>query len=58
MSKEEKESWTIADARELYSIERWGLRYFDINEKGQVTVAPLDTIVELCRDRRWHLRHV
>ncbi|MEJ2690838.1 MAG: biosynthetic arginine decarboxylase, partial [Deltaproteobacteria bacterium] len=41
MSKEEKESWTIDQARELYSIERWGLRYFDINQKGQVTVAPL-----------------
>jgi len=41
LSKEEKESWTIDDARELYGIERWGLRYFDIDQKGRVTVAPL-----------------
>jgi arginine decarboxylase len=34
-------TWTIEDARELYGINRWGLRYFDINEQGQVTVAPL-----------------
>jgi len=33
--------WDIEKARELYGISRWGLRYFDINEQGQVTVAPL-----------------
>lgn len=33
--------WNIEKARELYGISRWGLRYFDINEKGQVTVSPL-----------------
>jgi len=33
-------SWTIDDARELYNIEGWGVGYFDINEKGHVTVHP------------------
>ena len=33
--------WNIEKARELYGISRWGLRYFDINEQGQVTVSPL-----------------
>ena len=33
--------WSIEDAKELYGIERWGLRYFDINAKGDVMVAPL-----------------
>jgi len=33
-------AWTIDDARELYNIEWWGVGYFDINEKGHVTVHP------------------
>jgi arginine decarboxylase len=33
-------TWTIDDARELYNIEGWGVGYFDINEKGHVTVHP------------------
>jgi len=37
----ESEAWDIDKARELYGIDRWGLRYFDINDKGEVTVAPL-----------------
>ncbi|GAB4343409.1 MAG: biosynthetic arginine decarboxylase [Desulfobulbaceae bacterium] len=41
MAEGKKEKWTIDDARELYGIERWGLRYFDINRKGEVTVSPL-----------------
>ncbi|HEX2080793.1 MAG TPA: biosynthetic arginine decarboxylase [Longimicrobium sp.] len=32
--------WTIDDSRELYNIEGWGIGYFDINEKGHVTVSP------------------
>ena len=43
--KEEKpaeiQEWSIDDARELYGIDRWGLRYFDINPGGDVTVAPV-----------------
>ncbi|HIJ89836.1 MAG: biosynthetic arginine decarboxylase [Desulfobulbaceae bacterium] len=37
----EAKAWSIDKARELYGIARWGLRYFDINPKGQVTVSPL-----------------
>ena len=37
----EAKAWSIDRARELYGIARWGLRYFDINGRGQVTVAPL-----------------
>jgi arginine decarboxylase len=33
-------AWTIDDSRELYNIEGWGIGYFDINEKGHVTVHP------------------
>ena len=33
-------TWTIDDARELYNIASWGVGYFDINEKGHVTVHP------------------
>jgi arginine decarboxylase len=33
-------TWTIEDARELYNIEGWGVGYFDINERGRVTVHP------------------
>src|SRR5215475_9585680 len=32
--------WTIADAAELYEIDRWGKGYFTIGEQGQVKVHP------------------
>jgi arginine decarboxylase len=32
--------WSLEDARELYNIEGWGIGYFDVNEKGHVTVHP------------------
>ncbi len=35
------ENWTIEKAKELYGITRWGLRYFDINDEGEVVVRPL-----------------
>ncbi len=38
---EESHDWSIDQAKELYGIDRWGLRYFDINDKGEVTVSPL-----------------
>ena len=34
------EAWTVADATELYEIERWGKGYFTIGENGQVQVHP------------------
>ncbi len=33
-------SWSIEDARELFGIRGWGVGYFDVNEKGNVTVQP------------------
>jgi arginine decarboxylase len=32
--------WTIDDARELYNVEGWGVGYFDINQRGHLTVHP------------------
>jgi arginine decarboxylase len=37
----EASSWTIQDARVLYNIDRWGARYFDIDEEGHVVARPL-----------------
>ena len=33
--------WSVDDAREMYGIDRWGLRYFDIDRAGDVVVSPL-----------------
>ncbi len=33
--------WSIEDSAELYNINGWGVDYFSINEKGNVTVTPL-----------------
>jgi arginine decarboxylase len=33
--------WTIHDAIQTYNIDRWGLGYYSVNERGHVTVAPL-----------------
>jgi arginine decarboxylase len=33
-------AWTIDDSRELYNIEGWGIGYFEINDRGRVTVHP------------------
>lgn len=30
--------WTVADARELYGIERWGMGYFGVSDRGNATV--------------------
>ena len=34
-------AWDIPAARNLYNIQRWGSKYFDINEAGRVVVSPL-----------------
>ncbi len=41
IEKKDREEWSIDLARESYGIARWGLRYFDIDNRGRVTVAPL-----------------
>src|SRR6185503_10500360 len=33
--------WDIKTARQLYNINRWGAKYFDINEAGRVVATPL-----------------
>ncbi len=33
--------WTTTDAKQLYLINRWGAGYFDVDEQGRITVAPL-----------------
>src|SRR6478736_5907921 len=33
--------WSIEAARNLYNINRWGAKYFDINEEGHVVATPL-----------------
>src|SRR5271165_769282 len=33
--------WDIQAARNLYNIQRWGAKYFDINEAGHVVATPL-----------------
>jgi arginine decarboxylase len=32
--------WRVEDSAELYNINGWGVNYFSINEKGNVTVTP------------------
>ncbi|MBN2167074.1 MAG: biosynthetic arginine decarboxylase [Marinilabiliaceae bacterium] len=32
--------WRVEDSVELYNINGWGVNYFSINEKGNVTVSP------------------
>src|SRR5277367_6000978 len=33
--------WSIESARALYNIQRWGAKYFDINDAGHVIAKPL-----------------
>src|SRR6266705_2084746 len=40
-SSDASEPWSIQHARDLYSIQRWGAKYFDVNEAGRVVARPL-----------------
>src|SRR3989440_8480588 len=40
-SAEGPEHWNVQQARDLYNIQRWGAKYFDINEAGRVVARPL-----------------
>lgn len=33
--------WSVEESRELYMVDRWGGDYFEIDEQGRMTVAPL-----------------
>jgi len=39
--------WRIEDSAELYNINGWGVKYFSINEKGNVVVTPKSNGVEI-----------
>lgn len=38
---DEPKPWDIQAARSLYNVDRWGAKYFDINEAGHVVAKPL-----------------
>jgi len=38
--REPSDRWTVADARDLYDIDRWGKGYFSISDDGHVLVHP------------------
>jgi arginine decarboxylase len=42
-SKDAANGWDIQASRSLYNIDRWGAKYFDINEAGRVVCRPLQT---------------
>src|SRR5579862_9833275 len=33
--------WDVQAARNLYNVQRWGAKYFDVNEAGHVVAKPL-----------------
>jgi arginine decarboxylase len=33
--------WDVQAARNLYNIQRWGAKYFDVNDAGHVVAKPL-----------------
>src|SRR5438309_692610 len=35
-------AWDLTRARDTYHIQRWGAKYFDINEAGHVVATPLE----------------
>ncbi|MDB6018304.1 MAG: speA [Pedosphaera sp.] len=37
----EPQPWDVQAARGVYNIQRWGAKYFDINEAGRVVATPL-----------------
>jgi arginine decarboxylase len=39
--------WRVEDSAELYNINGWGVDYFSINEKGNVTVTPKKNCVSV-----------
>ena len=45
-------AWNIESARGLYNIQRWGAKYFDINDAGQAEHAQPVRQSELTRAAR------
>ena len=44
-------AWSIQDARTLYNIDRWGARYFDINDAGHVVALPLQNAFYIINEK-------
>ena len=40
-SPDARPPWDIPLARGMYHIQRWGAKYFDINDAGHVVATPL-----------------
>src|SRR5215510_8924908 len=38
---EANDAWNVQASRNLYNIQRWGAKYFDINDAGHVVARPL-----------------
>ena len=38
-SKKTTKNWTIKDSNDYYNIDKWGHKYFHINEKGNISVS-------------------
>ena len=36
------ERWTIEKSADLYGIENWGAKYFNVDDKGHVVITPLE----------------
>ena len=39
--------WRVDDSKEVYNINGWGLDYFSINDKGNVTISPKKDGIEI-----------
>ena len=37
----QNQNWNIQSARDTYNVQRWGAKYFDINDAGHVVAMPL-----------------
>ena len=42
MTEQQPPAWTIADSHDLYAVDVWGDGFFDINDKGNVSVRPIE----------------
>lgn len=42
MTDQKSTAWTLQDAHDLYALDVWGDGFFSINEKGHVSVKPIE----------------
>jgi arginine decarboxylase len=41
-STDANDHWDVQAARNLYNVQRWGAKYFDVNDAGHVVAKPLE----------------